>query len=214
MGGLSQVVEEQAKSPALSDLIFSSFFCFLWRMCSRKDNDEDKEEDEGPQWKKSALKECWGVGVKVTDGSNLTQRQRQRQRQRWRSVGVLDWRDWREKVGDWGANLVPNPPNFPRYISSANAHRTKCHREINKKEYGKVHIGARHIEEACVWRLKLCILDFVRSDRSSYSDSVLGEIRARPNFLRFWAFLPIYLVFLFENWMQIDNNLLWGPWWL
>ena len=71
-----------------------------------------------------------------------------RQRQRWRSVGVLDWRDWREKAGDWGANLVPNPPNFPRYISSPNAHhhRTKCHREINKKEYNEVHI-----EKACLW---------------------------------------------------------------
>ena len=34
------------------------------------------------------------------------------------------------------------------------------------------------------------------------------------HFLRFWAFLPIYLVFLFENWMQIDNNWPWGPWWL
>ena len=29
------------------------------------------------------------------------------------------------------------------------------------------------------------------------------------NFFRFWAFLPIYLVFLFENWIQIDNN---WPW--
>ena len=36
----------------------------------------------------------------------------------------------------------------------------------------------------------------------------------RSHFLRFRAFLPIYLVFLFENWMQIDNNWPWGPWWL
>ena len=28
-------------------------------------------------------------------------------------------------------------------------------------------------------------------------------------FLKFWVFLPIHLVFLFENWMQIDNN---WPW--
>ena len=28
-------------------------------------------------------------------------------------------------------------------------------------------------------------------------------------FLRFWAFLPIHLVYLFENWMQINNN---WPW--
>ena len=37
---------------------------------------------------------------------------------------------------------------------------------------------------------------------------------AAGHFLRFLAFLPIYLVFLFENWMQIDNNWPWGPWWL
>ena len=42
---------------------------------------------------------------------------------------------------------------------------------------------------------------FISSDRSSYSDSVLVEIRA--NFLRFWAFLPIYIVFLFEILTQI-----------
>ena len=53
----------------------------------------------------------------------------------------------------------------------------------------------------------------VSSDRSSYSESVLLLVR-KGNFFRFWAFLPIYLVFLFENWMQIDNNWPWGPWWL
>ena len=56
---------------------------------------------------------------------------------------------------------------------------------------------------------------FVSSDRSSYSDSgLLYNVRSSGHFLRFRAFLPIYLVFLFENWMQIDNNWPWGPWWL
>ena len=40
------------------------------------------------------------------------------------------------------------------------------------------------------------------------------SIRSAGHFLRFRAFLPLYLVFLFENWMQIDNNWPWGPWWL
>ena len=56
--------------------------------------------------------------------------------------------------------------------------------------------------------------EFISSDRSSYSDSVLLLVRGKGNFFRFWAFMPIYLVFLFENWMQIDNNWPWGPWWL
>ena len=57
------------------------------------------------------------------------------------------------------------------------------------------------------------IIFVVSSDRSSYSDSGL-LYNVRGHFLRFRAFLPIYLVFLFENWMQIDNNWPWGPWWL
>ena len=61
------------------------------------------------------------------------------------------------------------------------------------------------------------------TDRSSYSDSGLLLARTvafivtvvcyiyivRSHFLKFQAFLPIYLVFLFAYWMQIDNN---WPW--
>ena len=54
----------------------------------------------------------------------------------------------------------------------------------------------------------VCI--FISSDRSSYSDSGLLYVCSKGHFLRFWAFLPKYLVFLFENWMQIDNNWPWG----
>ena len=55
----------------------------------------------------------------------------------------------------------------------------------------------------------------VSSDRSSYKDSgLLYNVRSASHFLRFQAFLPIYLVFLYENWIQIDNNWPWGPWWL
>ena len=45
-------------------------------------------------------------------------------------------------------------------------------------------------------------LFFISSDRSSYIDSVLVEIRGNQ------LFKYIYIVFLFEDWMQID-----WPWW-
>ena len=51
----------------------------------------------------------------------------------------------------------------------------------------------------------IIVVSFVSSDRSSYSDGGLIYIDT-VTFLRFWAFLPIHLVFLFENWMHIDNN--------
>ena len=54
-----------------------------------------------------------------------------------------------------------------------------------------------------VWNLSF--LYVFSSDRSFYSDSVLVEIRS-ANFLRFWAFLTICIVFLFQTWMQIDND--------
>ena len=46
------------------------------------------------------------------------------------------------------------------------------------------------------------------SDRSSYSDGGLFCIYIGPR-SHFHAFMPIHLVFLFENWMQINNN---WPW--
>ena len=51
---------------------------------------------------------------------------------------------------------------------------------------------------------KICnVGSFVSSDRSSYSDSVLLEVCGSSHFLRFQAFLPIYIVFLFENLMTL-----------
>jgi len=72
-----------------------------------------------------------------------------------------------------------------------------------------VHVKVVNMWKTCVNREFLVIqyehFSIFSSDRSSYSDSVLLLVMA-GNFFRFWAFLPIYLVFLFENWMQVDNN--------
>ena len=50
----------------------------------------------------------------------------------------------------------------------------------------------------------IIITIIISSDRSSYSGG--GLLYVRSHFLRFRAFLPIYLVFLFKNGMQINNN--------
>ena len=64
------------------------------------------------------------------------------------------------------------------------------------------------------WVNRIFSLLIISSDRSSYSDSGLyySVCSSSRHFLRFRAFLPTYLVFRFENWMQIDNNWPWGPW--
>ena len=62
--------------------------------------------------------------------------------------------------------------------------------------------------KSLLWAIPLISSLFIfSSDRSSYSDG--GLLYMIRHFLKFWAFLPIYLVFLFENWMQIDYN---WPW--
>ena len=66
-----------------------------------------------------------------------------------------------------------------------------------------------------LWLHPSIIIIFISSDRSSYSDSGLLYINVRKgHFLKFWAFLPIYLVFLFANWMKIDNNWPWTSFYL
>ena len=44
----------------------------------------------------------------------------------------------------------------------------------------------------------------ISSDRSSYCDGGLLYVRRQSHFLRFQAFLPIYLVFLFANLLNSD----------
>ena len=56
--------------------------------------------------------------------------------------------------------------------------------------------------------VEIMLTKFASSDRSSYSDSVLLDIDTAA-FWDFEHFCQYILFFLFENWMQIDNN---WPW--
>ena len=77
----------------------------------------------------------------------------------------------------------PQHYSCPLGTDSVKLYKTEYLPDIIWKKESELHLGV------------------ISSDRSSYSDSVLVEIRA--NFLRFWTFLPKYKVFLFEIWMQI-----------
>ena len=89
---------------------------FLWIWTSVEVEDEEDNGDELRRWRKIVWAKCWGVGLKRL----------------------------KREEGDWGPNLVPNPPTFldisalPTWAPNANG-------KSMKKEYGEVHIG-----KACV----------------------------------------------------------------
>ena len=89
---------------------------FLWIWTSVEVEDEEDNGDELRRWRKIVWAKCWGVGLKRL----------------------------KREEGDWGPNLVPNPPTFldisalPTWAPNANG-------KSIKKEYGEVHIG-----KACV----------------------------------------------------------------
>lgn len=87
------------------------------------------------------------------------------------------WIEEIEERGRWlRAQLGPQPPNFPRYISSANV-STKCQREINKKK----NMEKFTLERPVCWWLFLASMHHCQKKRLYY----VNYYPPRPNHYHF-----------------------------
>ena len=110
-----------------------------------------------------------------------------RWRGQWRWIATMKkdclsevLRCWIEEIEERGrwlrAQLGPQPPNFPRYISSANV-STKCQREINKKRIWR----SSHWKGLCADDFSLLLCTTVKKKRLYY----VNYYPPRPNHYHF-----------------------------